>query len=72
MSAAAVRQRETLSHMHWTKRPLAHSSTKLGLDQLARVSEWAARETEGNISLMVRKLLDEAIEARDTAEQEAR
>jgi hypothetical protein len=50
------------------RRELTHSSIKLGLDQIGRAQHWARRETEGNVSQMVRKLLDEAIAARDASE----
>jgi hypothetical protein len=40
-------------------------AVRLSPDGLARVREMASTETEGNISQMVRRLLSEAIAARD-------
>jgi hypothetical protein len=43
----------------------AHTAVRLSPDGLARVRELAAEETEGNVSAMLRKLLSEALVARD-------
>lgn len=51
-----------------TREPI---TVRLFPDPLARVKALATVETEGNLSLMVRKLLDEALAARDR-EQAAR
>lgn len=44
--------------------PREQISLRLRGDALARVTELAKQETEGNVSQMVRKLLAEALQAR--------
>ena len=41
-----------------------HTAIRLSPDGLAKVRELADKETEGNVSQMVRKLLREALDAR--------
>lgn len=48
-----------------TRRPREYVSVRLSPEGLDRVRELAARETEGNISQMIRKLLTEALAHRD-------
>lgn len=40
-------------------------AVRLSLDGVNRVKELAAKETEGNLSQMIRKLLGEALAARE-------
>lgn len=47
------------------KEPRIHTAVRLSPAGHARVAELAKVETEGNVSLMIRKLLSEAITARD-------
>lgn len=42
-----------------------HRAIRLSPDALERVAELADEETEGNVSAMLRKLLSEALKARD-------
>ncbi len=46
-----------------------HTAVRLSPAGLARVKELAEVETEGNVSQMIRKLLAEAITARDLAKR---
>lgn len=50
-----------------TARPAReHTAVRLSADALARVATLAEDEMEGNVSAMLRKLLGEALRARET------
>jgi hypothetical protein len=48
-----------------SRSPREYVSVRLSPSGLTRVRELADRETEGNLSQMIRKLLSEALAARD-------
>lgn len=50
------------------RRPREHVPVRLSADGMQRIRKLAEEETEGNISMMIRKLLTEALQHRDAKE----
>lgn len=46
-----------------------HTAIRLNPDAMVQVKALAAEETEGNVSAMLRKLINEALRARESKEK---
>lgn len=54
------------------KRPRTHTAIRMAPEALKRVEQLAEKETEGNVSAMLRKLVVEALQVRDDRTEASR